>query len=232
MAGSRIGLPARLIASCTAVLALFFAMPAVAAAEGLLQVVTSGNGAGSVASDPQSPALIDCPGACSSLAGPSRTITLHALPEEDSTLGSWSVQPSAAIVSGCGSSSSCTVFVASAPDQLLTGPGGFTFIIPHTAETHVTATFVRNPDGVFLCYSRFQVDPGVWPATVAPALFAGGYWQPYAILGTRSSTRLGAYSLVCNPPASAVISGRETVDSGGAVITDTRALGLYPIARL
>jgi hypothetical protein len=223
----------RLIAFCTVALAVVLGVPVVASAEGLIQVATSGGGAGTVVADSPATAPIDCPSACSSLWGTSRTITLVARPGADSMLGAWTVEPSAAVVAGCGTSTSCTVFVASAPDAILTGPGGFPIIVPLTAVLHVTATFVRNPDDVFLCYSKFQVDPGAWPATEAPALVAGGYWQPYAVLGTRSSTRLGAYSLVCNPPASAVVSGRDSVDSGGAVITGTRgALGLYPVARL
>jgi len=222
---------ARLIASCTAALALLLALPAVASAEGLLQVVVGGNGAGRVAGDTLTGAPIDCPGACSSLSGISRTITLTAIPGDDSMLGGWAVDP-AAVVSGCGTSPTCTVTVISAPDSLVPGPGGGLFFVPHTAVVNVTATFVRSPDGVFLCYSKFQVDPGVWPATVAPALVAGGYRQPYAILGKSSATRLGPYSLVCNPPASAVVSTREAVDSSGAVITEARGLGLYPVARL
>jgi hypothetical protein len=59
---------------------------------------------------------------------------------------------------------------------------------------------VREPDGAFLCYSRFQVDPGVWPEKEAAGLLANGHWRPTAVLGTSSSTRYGPYSLVCNAP--------------------------------
>src|SRR3954451_20761465 len=224
---------ARLIASCTAALILVLGLPTVASAEGLIQVATNGNGAGTIVADPQAIAPIDCPPACSSLWGTSRTITLTARPGEDSMLGAWDVQPLTAVVTGCGASRSCTVNVPSAPDSFDPGPGGGLNVVPHTAIVNVTATFARNPDGVFLCYSKFQVDPGVWPATDAPSLVAGGYWQPDAVLGKSSAPRFGAYSLVCNPPAGAVVSARESVDSGGAVITGTRGgLGLYPVARV
>src|SRR4051812_31391200 len=88
---------ARLIASCTAALALVLALPTVAAAEGLIQVATNGNGAGTVVGAPEAIAPIDCPAACSSLWGTSRTITLTARPGEDSMPAGWDVQPSTAV---------------------------------------------------------------------------------------------------------------------------------------
>jgi hypothetical protein len=98
-----------------------------------------------------------------------------------------------------------------------------------------TATFLRlprDPDGVFLCYSRFQNDPGVWLAPDALPLSAGGYWRPYAVRGDASSTRLGPFSLVCNVPAGMAVSDRDFVDDSGAIVTDVRTpqLGLYPLA--
>jgi hypothetical protein len=79
----------------------------------------------------------------------------------------------------------------------------------------------RGEDGVFLCYSKFQVDPGVWGYSQASQLLAGGgYWKPYAVAGTSSSTRVGSYSLVCNPggvtPATAASAG---VQDGGDFVT-------------
>src|SRR5206468_8864684 len=71
--------------------------------------------------------------------------------------------------------------------------------LPVPAPVPVPLPNLRAPDGAFLCYSRFQVDPGVWPAAEAAALLARGYWRPTATLGTLSATRLGPYSLVCNP---------------------------------
>src|SRR5262249_8763051 len=114
---------------------------------------------------------------------------------------------------------------------------------PVTAEMHVTATFVptsvpdappvvRASDGAFLCYSRFQVDPRLWPEAEASALPAKGYWRPPAVLGSASATRLGASSLVCNPPNAVHVIDHGFVDDGGIVLAGVRDpwLGLYPLA--
>lgn len=62
----------------------------------------------------------------------------------------------------------------------------------------------------FLCYSRFQVDPGVWPLQktsytihhTASDLVGMGYWSPYAERSTPTATELpGGYYLICNLPA-------------------------------
>ncbi|MFL5928952.1 MAG: hypothetical protein ACJ77E_18640 [Gaiellaceae bacterium] len=212
----------------TTVTVLFVRNPDPGPGTGVLRVATNGNGAGRVAGDSPALAPIDCPSACGSVSGANRVLTLTALPSGDSSVGGWSVDPTTAIVGGCGSATTCTVSVG-------TGTGSFEegVFVPRPAVVSVTATFVRNPDSAFLCYSRFQIEPGVWPAPEAETLFASGYWQPYAILGTRSATRLGPYSLVCNLPSTATVFEREAVDDGGALIVGTaRApLGLYPVAR-
>src|SRR5262249_43507537 len=169
MAPSPMGFLRNLIASCAVVGALFVTVPAVASADGLLLVVGSGNGAGTVVGDPQGVTPIDCPSACGSLSQTDRTITLTATATEDSIFGGWSVQPASAIVSGCGTTRSCTVLVVAAPNLFVPGPGGMLIFIPQIALVTVDASFARTPAGVFLCYSRFQVDPGVWPATEADA---------------------------------------------------------------
>jgi hypothetical protein len=91
----------------------------------------------------------------------------------------------------------------------------------------------RGEEGIFLCYSKFQVDPGVWQYSMAQQLLAGGgYWKPYAVLGTDSSTRIGAYSLVCNPgkvlqslPAVAVQGGGDLTQ----VPSELDQLNVYPV---
>jgi hypothetical protein len=73
--------------------------------------------------------------------------------------------------------------------------------------------------GIFLCYSKYQVDPGVWEATQAKQLLTEGYWKPVAVPGLDSATRYGAFSLVCNPgkqTASAPIAG---IDGSGTIYT-------------
>jgi hypothetical protein len=96
-----------------------------------------------------------------------------------------------------------------------------------------TVSGPRGEEGIFLCYSKFQVDPGVWSYSEAQALLAGGgYWKPYAVLGGGSSTQLGWYSLVCNPgkvtasaPAVAVEGGGDTLAVPGLL----DLLNVYPV---
>src|SRR5262249_8853124 len=105
---------------------------------------------------------------------------------------------------------------------------------PVPAPVLVPLPILREPDGAFLCYSRFQVDPGVWPATEAAALLGGGSRRTAAVLGTLSATRLGPYSLVCNPSTPARLIEHGFVDDGGTRLAGVEApwLGLYPIAEV
>jgi hypothetical protein len=96
-----------------------------------------------------------------------------------------------------------------------------------------TGTGQGSTNGIFLCYSRWQVDPGVWGVDEAQGLLAGGYWKPVAVAGIQSATRLGAYSLVCNPDKQAASAPAAAVDDGGQVYTspdELGALGTYVIA--
>jgi hypothetical protein len=61
----------------------------------------------------------------------------------------------------------------------------------------------------FLCYSRYQVDPGAWPLArtsgsihdTAADLLAQGYWPPYAETSVPTGTRIsGGYYLTCRLP--------------------------------
>jgi hypothetical protein len=102
-----------------------------------------------------------------------------------------------------------------------------------TAATAVTGCGIvgaDEPDDVFLCYSKFQVEPGVWPPDVAAELLAAGYYYPVAVKGNvPGGTNLGDYHLVCNAtPAS---SG-EVVNANGIVMPAEvagEALGYYPL---
>jgi hypothetical protein len=92
----------------------------------------------------------------------------------------------------------------------------------------------RGEEGIFLCYSKFQVEPGVWQYTMAQQLLAGGgYWKPYAVLGTDSNTRLGAYSLVCNPTGKVTQSVPTLALQGGGDLTqvpsELNQLNVYPV---
>jgi hypothetical protein len=83
---------------------------------------------------------------------------------------------------------------------------------------------------VFLCYSKYEVDPGVWPVGEAQELLSDGYWEPSAMSGTVSGgTNVGAFHLVCNPPASTA-SNDSYVGGDGAVMGSEAAdlPGYYP----
>jgi hypothetical protein len=94
----------------------------------------------------------------------------------------------------------------------------------------------QGPESIFLCYSKFQVEPGVWSLADATQLVAGGgYWKPSAVFGGASSTKVGAFNLVCNPggatAASANIAPTLGVQSGGditAVPSMLSQIDVYP----
>lgn len=91
----------------------------------------------------------------------------------------------------------------------------------------------RGPDGIFLCYSKFQTDPGVFGADVAGGLLdKGGYWLPWALKGNAGGgTNIGAYHLICNLAAGQKSTGGY-VDADGASedAQFSDVLGIYPTA--
>jgi hypothetical protein len=101
------------------------------------------------------------------------------------------------------------------------------------ATPEAAAAVPRGEEGIFLCYSKFQVDPGVWTFSTAQTLLAGGgYWKPYAVLGPGSSTHMGYYSLVCNPGKVAASAPTAAVDGSGDVLAVPGLLDLlnvYPL---
>ena len=96
----------------------------------------------------------------------------------------------------------------------------------------------------FLCYSKFQVDPGAYATaktsarihyTAADLLALGGYWSPYAETSVPTSTRIsGGYYLICNLPASLTPVQSRVVTQKGALLSwspkYTGEAGLYPEA--
>ena len=104
------------------------------------------------------------------------------------------------------------------------------------------------PNNSYLCYSKFQVDPGVWsdsPTGIkgglggnisASALLKLGYWQPFAQKSTPTSTKLpSGWYLHCNPPGATVAGATPTTIIGGAgeTVTNTSLAalpGYYPMA--
>jgi hypothetical protein len=91
---------------------------------------------------------------------------------------------------------------------------------------------------VFLCYSKFNDDPGVWPAEQAQSLIDEGYWSPTAMDGTiEGGTNIGGFHLTCNPPAldgklAATPSSQVYVGGAGEIVeTDANGVpGYYPYA--
>jgi hypothetical protein len=94
-----------------------------------------------------------------------------------------------------------------------------------TTTTATASPVAETPGGIFLGYSQYQVDPGVWSSSQAQELLAGGYWKPVAVAGLQSSTRYGAFSLVCNPGKQAASAPVAAVDGSGDIYTDPSYLG-------
>src|SRR6516225_3424123 len=79
-----------------------------------------------------------------------------------------------------------------------------------------------HTSGNYLCYSKFQTDPGYWPVAKhmprvnddAADLMAAGYWSPYAETSIPTGTQAGSYYLLCNLPSSMKLTG-QIVGQGG-----------------
>jgi hypothetical protein len=112
------------------------------------------------------------------------------------------------------------------------GNYGVDTTIPNYVVHHISpdACPVAPENHVFLCYSRFEVDPGVWPVSQAQALLESGYWEPSAVSGTvGGGTNIGSFHLVCNPPTSSVSDGLYIGGDGSMIPgADAGAAGFYP----
>ena len=92
-------------------------------------------------------------------------------------------------------------------------------------------------NNVFLCYSKFQVDPGTWSANQAPELMNEGYWSPMAMIGNLDgATNVGAYHLVCNVASTALVfasssDGDLYIGADGTGVSGAAAgmAGYYPV---
>jgi hypothetical protein len=100
------------------------------------------------------------------------------------------------------------------------------------------------PGNSYLCYSKFQVDPGVW--SDAPSNSGGdlssiklvglGYWKPFATKSTPTNTKIpGGWFLHCNPPNATIQAGAPLTIIGGAgeTVSDPTLAsqpGYYPMA--
>jgi hypothetical protein len=96
---------------------------------------------------------------------------------------------------------------------------------------------VALPSHAFLCYSSFQGAPTTssgWTTDVAAKLVAQGYWQPFAVAGSDSSSgavNVGGYHLACNV-AGAQSGPGGYVDNDGSAMPSLVAnvIGIYPVA--
>jgi hypothetical protein len=85
---------------------------------------------------------------------------------------------------------------------------------------------------LFLCYSKFQSDPGVWEFDLATPLLAAGYWTPYAVAGNvNGATNIGEFHLMCNLTRTTLHATGAFADDAGATWPASFATipGLYPI---
>jgi hypothetical protein len=83
---------------------------------------------------------------------------------------------------------------------------------------------VMRMDSAFLCYSQWEIDPGVWLMDQAKELAASGYWQPVAEKSIKTLTYIGrGYYLFCNgtktgypvlKPTGHTIGGGDGADLG------------------
>jgi len=88
----------------------------------------------------------------------------------------------------------------------------------------------KKENGIFLCYSKDQVDPGVWPLSEARDLIGQGYWEPSAVGGTvTDGTNVGGYHLVCNPAGAQGVADGGYVGGDGGLVSNVPpdAIGYY-----
>lgn len=95
--------------------------------------------------------------------------------------------------------------------------------------------------GAFLCYSKYQMNPGVWSLVspsasmpMAQTLMNDGYWAPYAEKTVPTATQLGnGYYLDCRLPSGLTVMGSKTMGLGGTIFrvpSLSGQAGFYPLA--
>lgn len=90
---------------------------------------------------------------------------------------------------------------------------------------------MRADTGVFLCYSAYQLTPGVWPSAQAKALVDEGYWLAYAVSGNMpGGVNVGDHHLTCNLAAAQSVTGTLIGGDGTVVGSDySDVFGFYPV---
>lgn len=115
--------------------------------------------------------------------------------------------------------------------QTVTFPEAPALLAPAAATGCGAVPVINEPDAVFLCYSKFQTEPGVWSPEQAKELLRQGYYYPVAVKGNvPGGTNLGGYHLVCNAPA-ATPPGLLVNENGLVVPAELAGdtLGYYPL---
>jgi hypothetical protein len=104
-----------------------------------------------------------------------------------------------------------------------------------------SAAAAGPPNNSYLCYSKFQIDPGVWSDSPtgfkgglggnvsSSALLKLGYWQPFAQKSTPTATKLpGGWYLHCNPPGATVASTPSAIIGGAGETVGNKSLAALP----
>lgn len=150
--------------------------------------------------------------------------------------------------------STTTLFSTNACSTI--GFGGWqtvSYTVPATGQITVTAEVANIGDGsvdsqifldnvqfggggaqvndIFLCYSLYQVQPGVWPSSTAAALIKLGYWEPTAVDGNvAGGTNVGKYNLQCNvtPKGDGYVDANGVFWPSNFAPANEGVLGYYP----
>jgi hypothetical protein len=86
---------------------------------------------------------------------------------------------------------------------------------------------------VFLCYSQWQTNPGLWPSDQAADLVQQGYWLPVAETSVPTPTKIGNYYLYCNGTNTGLphfTTGSGRIDASGNLLDPDSVFGHYPVA--
>jgi hypothetical protein len=107
------------------------------------------------------------------------------------------------------------------------------------------STAYAGSSGAFLCYSKWEVNPGFYRWPLADALHSDGFWSPYVEQSVPTATKVAGGYLLCNLQQPAVtttlkpetgtvmdLAGyTESVDNQKLFPSRTLAPGWYPEAQ-
>ncbi|HKI91718.1 MAG TPA: hypothetical protein VJ986_05425 [Gaiellaceae bacterium] len=107
------------------------------------------------------------------------------------------------------------------------------------------STALAGSSGAFLCYSKWEVNPGFYRWPLADTLYSKGFWSPYVEQSVPTATKVAGGYLLCNlqPPAATTtlkpVTGMvedlagyaENVDNVKIFPSRTPTAGWYPEAQ-